>query len=300
MATTTLELGSHYFEAGGIRFHYRVVGSGPLVIVQSVGWGMPGHYLSNGIERLAKSHTVVYFDPRGNGLSNHPADDNTMCSKFMLDDLEYLRAELGLETLPVLLGHSNGAGIALGYAEKYPNRVNKLILVSSQIHNGPAGSSESNRQWIEKRKQDPRYAPLMSELNRSIDDLPQTVEEFQKQFHTILPWYLAEKKYDLASAVEKQIENGNTPPSIYAYLLYRRLELMEENQISHISDSGRVQAKTLILWGKNDAVCSIIGGNALAEAIPGSQMVAFDDCGHFPWVEAPEPFWTAMDMFLQA
>lgn len=75
--------GSHFFTADGIKFHYHISGTGPLVVIQSVGWGMPGHYLSNGIEKLTEAHTVIYFDPRGNGLSSRPADDNTMCSKFM-------------------------------------------------------------------------------------------------------------------------------------------------------------------------------------------------------------------------
>jgi hypothetical protein len=65
--------GDHFFEASGIRFHYRVGGHGPLLIANSVGWGMPGQYLWNGMgPHLEKEHTVIYFDPVATARQANP------------------------------------------------------------------------------------------------------------------------------------------------------------------------------------------------------------------------------------
>lgn len=56
--------GSHFLTADGITFHYHVSGTGPLIIVESVGWGMPGHYLSNGMQKLTETHSDLLRSPR--------------------------------------------------------------------------------------------------------------------------------------------------------------------------------------------------------------------------------------------
>lgn len=55
-----------------------------------------------------------------------------MSSVHMFKDLETLRLHLGL-AMTTLLGHSNGGSIALGYAERYLERVQKTILLDHQL-----------------------------------------------------------------------------------------------------------------------------------------------------------------------
>ena len=87
--------GDHFFEAEGIRFHYFVRGSGPLMIFQSVGWGVSGGFLWNSLgPHMEKNNTVLYLEPRGNGQSSKPSDPATMCAKTMAEDLEHFRKHL--------------------------------------------------------------------------------------------------------------------------------------------------------------------------------------------------------------
>lgn len=92
----------HYFKANNVRFHYRAQGSGPVLVVQSVGWGRSAAYLWSLLNPLEERFTVVYFEPRANGLSSKPSDETRMSSIFMAHDLENLRKELGLEAFPAL------------------------------------------------------------------------------------------------------------------------------------------------------------------------------------------------------
>ncbi|MCY2964252.1 MAG: alpha/beta hydrolase [Planctomycetota bacterium] len=70
---------------------------------------------------------LVYVDHRGCGRSDtgNPADYTL---ENNIDDLDALRAHLGLETISVL-GSSYGGMVAIGYALRYPKRVANLILV---------------------------------------------------------------------------------------------------------------------------------------------------------------------------
>ncbi len=157
MTETSLSEGDHFFSTDDITLHYRVGGSGPIIVATSVGWGLPGCYLWNTLgPELEKHHLVIYLEPRGNGKSSHPHDDSTMASRDMVDDIESLRKHLGLDVIPALLGHSNGACIALGFAEKNPDRLEKLILIDAEIHDGPPSTNYQG--WASKRRDLPEYS----------------------------------------------------------------------------------------------------------------------------------------------
>jgi len=60
----------------------------------------------------------------------------------------------------------------------------------------------------------------------------------------------------------------------------------------------RVAARTLILWGRNDALINVAYADEFANAITGSKVAIFDDCGHIPQVEKYEDTVRAVDDFL--
>jgi pimeloyl-ACP methyl ester carboxylesterase len=298
MAQPTLTEGDHFFEAEGITFHYRVGGtSGPVFVAHSVGWGMPGSYLWNGMgSHLEKSYTVVYFEPRGNGQSSRPADESAMTSKVMADDIEHLRKHLDLDSIPVLLGHSNGACIILRYAEQYPDRVERLILIDAEIHDAPP--NDNFQSWVAKRKDDPHYGPALAGLMGAFQSPPQTDEAFGQMMDTILPYYFSNLSY--VDTFKKHMSPDATPPRAWAFLHQGPVDRKPENKCPHVADGGLVKAKTLVVWGAEDPLCSLVAAEAVAGAVPGAKLVVFDGCGHFPWIEKREGFWKEVDAFLES
>ena len=121
MGASRLSLGEHDTVLSGIRFHYVVVGHGPLLVVQAPGWGIGSTYLQTGLAPLEKHFTLLLYDPRGSGSSGRPADETQLSTSDMIDDLERLRMYWKLKALD-LLGHSQGGSVALGYAERYAAR----------------------------------------------------------------------------------------------------------------------------------------------------------------------------------
>lgn len=292
-----LSQGDHFFDADGVRFHYLVRGTGSLMIIQSVGWGMPGAYLWNDMgPHLEENNTVLYFEPRGNGQSSKPTDTSTMTAKAMAEDIEHLRVYLGLDVLPLLMGGSHAGAIALRYAEHYPSRVAKLVLFSTQIMDGPPNNH--TREWVMKRKDDPAYSSAVAKLSELVGSgAPKTDEEFGDAMDVLLPWYFSD--VTKADVLRRYIAKDSTLPSAFAFQTNLN-DAKEENKLPHVAEAGKVTAKTLIIRGSEDPMCSPQASHAIAEGIRGSRLAIIPGAGHFPSIEKPEEFWIEISTFLNS
>lgn len=80
---------------------------------------------------FADSSRVVAMDLRGHGISDRPAGKYTL--EEVIGDLERVVDSLKLPPKFILLGHSFGGALAAAYAVKHPERVGRLILVSTPV-----------------------------------------------------------------------------------------------------------------------------------------------------------------------
>lgn len=86
-ATTPRE--GYLVGSGGVRIFYRVVGNGPDTIVSI--HGGPGGDMNNiapDLGRLGTRHVVIYYDQRGGGRSELPADTTLLDARYFVEDLE--------------------------------------------------------------------------------------------------------------------------------------------------------------------------------------------------------------------
>ena len=79
---------------------------------------------------LAADHRVIAYDLRGRGDSEKPARGYSI--PIHAADLATLLAALGLER-PVLIGHSFGAWVALYFAARSPDHLNKVVLMEGGV-----------------------------------------------------------------------------------------------------------------------------------------------------------------------
>src|SRR5579875_1134029 len=136
-----LSAGEHDAPIGDVQLHYTIAGHGPLVFVCSPGWGTGSLYLQRGLTPLEDQFTLLFIDTRGSGKSTKPADPKRMSSSDMADDIEGLRGYLGLEKIS-LIGHSDSGAIGLFYAERYPGKLAKLVVIDGTTY----GHTEMDKQ----------------------------------------------------------------------------------------------------------------------------------------------------------
>ncbi|MCX5300918.1 alpha/beta hydrolase [Streptomyces sp. NBC_00193] len=110
----------------GTRLAYRTIGDGdPLLCIP--GGPADARYLGD-LGGLSRHRRLILLDPRGTGRSAVPEDTASYRCDRLVEDVEALRAHLGLAR-PDLLGHSAGANVAMGYAARYPRSIGKLALI---------------------------------------------------------------------------------------------------------------------------------------------------------------------------
>lgn len=126
-ATTDSHRGMPYFRNGDIRLRYRIDGGSPPVLV------IGGHMQPLGswalqVKDLKRHFQVVRFDNRGTGFSDAPAGPYTM--EQMAEDAAALLDHLRIRRAHVV-GVSMGGMIAQHLALLHPERVNRMVLIST-------------------------------------------------------------------------------------------------------------------------------------------------------------------------
>ena len=112
-----------------IQLHYIEQGQGqPLILLH--GNGEDTTYFEHQIPYFSKSYHVIAIDTRGHGKS--PRGEKPFTIKQFAEDLHDFMDEKGIEKA-VILGFSDGGNIALTFALKYPEQVEKMIVDGANL-----------------------------------------------------------------------------------------------------------------------------------------------------------------------
>ena len=224
----------------------------PVVLLHA--WGESLGCFDRLLPRLPAAIRAVAMDQRGHGAADKPAHGYTLLD--LADDVVAFLDAVGLASA-VLLGSSSGGYVAQQVAVRTPDRVNGLVLV---------GSPRSLRGH-------PSFADEVDRLTDPVDrEWVKASLAWFPRFHDVPDWYLEDRVGDgvrMPASVWRASLNGlctAVPPT----------------------ETGTITAPTLIIWGGRDGLLSRDDEEALGAAIPGSQLVVYDDTGHLVLWEQPE------------
>ncbi|NEQ34674.1 MAG: alpha/beta hydrolase [Leptolyngbya sp. SIO4C5] len=112
----------------GIQLHFVTQGEGPLMLMLH---GFPEFWYSwrHQIPAFAAAYKVVALDLRGYNKSDKPAGIEAYAMSQLIADVQGAIAALGYEDC-VLVGHDWGGAIAWSFAEAYPQKVERLIVMN--------------------------------------------------------------------------------------------------------------------------------------------------------------------------
>ncbi|MCL2864126.1 MAG: alpha/beta hydrolase [Lachnospiraceae bacterium] len=118
-----------YFVSEDANVYYRKMGSGEMIVL--LHGNRQSHRSLMKIARiLSKKYQVVLMDSRGHG--NSQFGKRRLSLDLMVEDLYLLLEEIGVRRV-ILFGFSDGANLAIHFAASYPNRVSRVIAVSSNV-----------------------------------------------------------------------------------------------------------------------------------------------------------------------
>ncbi|NLK96086.1 MAG: alpha/beta hydrolase [Clostridiales bacterium] len=113
-----------------IKINYVEKGSGvPLILLHGNGENL--EYFNHQIDFFSKYYRVIAIDTRGHGKSERGTKPFTI--KQFAEDLKDFLDEMGIKKA-ILLGFSDGGNIALTFALKYGDYVEKLILNGANLY----------------------------------------------------------------------------------------------------------------------------------------------------------------------
>jgi proline iminopeptidase len=268
-------------EIRGIPILERRIGSGPPVVVLHGGPGAHHDYLLPGFDRLAHGRELIYYDQRGGGRSAVARDMPVGWTEHVAD-LEALREAWDLERLTIA-GYSWGGLLALLYAIRHRERVERLALVSP----APAwrAAPESLEASVARRTHGPRVQEARRELGESgLRERDPAAYERRIFELAVAPYFHDPSRARDLTPVRV---TGRTQQGVWRSLgdYDLRPDLPSLRGIP-----------SLVLHGEDDAI-PITSARATAELI-GAEFVPVPHCGHVPYVEAPEAFVAALDPFL--
>ncbi len=117
------------------QIYVREFGTGnDTIVLLHGGWGAEHSGMIDMVKGLENQCKFFAFEQRGSLRSPFP--DSLITYDNHIKDVERLREETGLEKITIL-GHSMGSVLASAYANRYPDNVEKLILISPAFLKNP-------------------------------------------------------------------------------------------------------------------------------------------------------------------
>ena len=126
-----------------IKLNYEEKGSGDVLILLHGNGEDHSNFVAQ-IEYFSKQYRVIALDTRGHGLS--PRGEKPFTISQFADDLYDFMKELGIARANIL-GFSDGGNIALIFALRHPEMVDRLILNGANLFND--GCKKAVNRWVE-------------------------------------------------------------------------------------------------------------------------------------------------------
>ena len=225
---------------------------------------------------LSKRFRLILVDIRGHGKSSKPE-----CCYSRLDfayDIKLLLDALSIRQADVV-GHSLGSIIAQTFAEYWPERTDRVVLISS-TGGRPPGLNEPPQF---------DFATEIRKLKDPIDPDSPFMIAWWSSPTPVNPDFIRRQRQDSA-AIPLNVWLAVLDQALPTATIYADLQ----------STLPRLKAPTLLIWGSKDPIMDEPMRKTLRDALPGAQVKVFEGLGHNPFWEDPPAVAGVINKFLGA
>jgi pimeloyl-ACP methyl ester carboxylesterase len=270
-------------ELHGHRVIYRIAGSGPpLVLVH--GMVNSSRHWEGVAQRLADSYTVIAPDLIGHGDSATPRGDYSLGAHAA--SIRDLLAVIGYDRA-TFVGHSLGGGVALQFFYQFPQRVERLALVSS----GGLGHEVSP---LLRSAALPGFKGLLAAAAN-----PRVLEAMRAAGGRMRERGNSKGAY--LQAIVRALRPLERPGAREAFVQTLRAVIDVRGQRVSARDRLYILGgfPTLVVWGERDNTIPLQHGLEAHQAIPGSRFVTLPRAAHFPHLEDPDGLAAVLREFME-
>lgn len=250
-------------------------GAGPALMLVH-GFGGAKEDFSDQLDDLALDHRVITLDLRGHGESDGPEnEDQYSLDRFAADLVNVLDA---LDIAHVrMLGHSMGGMVVRRFALAAPERIEALVFMDTSPGTVPGLDSELIDLGVQIANE------------QGMDELKRVMDAFEP---------LGTPAYDRLLADRPGYrEFGDAKWAALSRAMYTKLMIEIRDQPDQLAELAGIACPTLVLVGVEDTPFIAVS-HAMAEMIPGAELVVIEDAGHSPQFENGPAWLAALRKFL--
>lgn len=207
---------------------------------------------------LGEGRRLIVVDLRGHGQSSKPE-----CCYTRLDlayDVKLLLDQLKIDQADIV-GHSLGSIVTQTFAEYWPERTRKVVLISSTA--GKAAGEPQGMDFV---------TPILG--------LKDPIDPDSPFMHA---WWHSPTPVDAAFMKRQREDSAKIPAAVWKAVIFQGMLGMELK-----STLPMLKAPTLLIWGDQDTLMLKSDRDGLTAALPTAQVKVYEGLGHNPFWEEPE------------
>jgi pimeloyl-ACP methyl ester carboxylesterase len=259
-------------DAGVLRYHEAGEGS-PLLLLHGSGPGVTGWRNFRGILDTFSAHfRCLILEFPGFGVSDDFGGHPMLTAQGAV--VTFVE-QLGLDSVDVI-GNSMGGGVGINFAIRHPDRVRRLVAIGGIGTNVFSPGPSEGIRLLQEFTENPTRQRLVDWLHSMVYDPALVTDE------------LIEERWKLAT------DPGNLEAARRMYGKAAFAAMVTAMRNSHApmpwAMMHKVQASTLLTWGRDDRVSPLDMALIPMRTIPNAELHVFPNCGHWAMIEAKEAF----------
>jgi pimeloyl-ACP methyl ester carboxylesterase/DNA-binding winged helix-turn-helix (wHTH) protein len=258
----------YFTTSDGVRLAYTIGGQGPP-LVRAIDWinhlefEWKSPFLRHWFSEIMSHNTLLRYDQRGSGMSDWNVEDVSF--ERTMKDFEELMDAVGFEHFSIM-GSCQGGAVAVAYAARHPERVNKMVLFGAFANGWPSPGSMATEQF--------NAMLTLIRLGWGREN-----PAFRQLWTTLFRPNATQAEMDWMNELQRVTSSPETA-----------VRLMSEfPKINVVDELPKVTCPTLVIHSRDDAVVPVQDGRLIASRIRGARFLELPSPNH--QVEPGMPAW---------
>lgn len=291
---SSLGYDSHFVTLNDLRFHYVDKGEGDLIVFLH-GYPFFGESWHNLLRHFSNDYHVVAPDNRGYNLSAKPEEVENYKLELLVEDVKALIGSLSNGKKVTLVGHDWGGALAWSVAQKYPQLLDKLVVINAPPYNVLLHMLVNDA--------DQKKSSVYMEKLKS----PEMENVYAKQGPEMLWRYGFNRGY-ANGHIDEQFKQAffdawNQPGAHTGAVNWYRANVPKVDDINDEtywpSKMARVSVPSLLIWTENERTFVPAMLEVIPRYVDDLTIAVIPGSGHTPFIDKPQEVISAMEAFFR-